>query len=56
VFAVEDGRAVLETVEIGHRNSLAAELLDGLEAGAQVVVHPSDSLAEGAEVKERSSS
>jgi HlyD family secretion protein len=44
VFAVEGGRAVLHLVEAGHRNALEAEIVRGLDAGAEVVLHPSSDL------------
>ncbi len=53
VFAVEDGMAVLREVEIGMRNGLAAEVLNGLDDGQQVIVHPSDSIEDGVKVEER---
>ena len=53
VFAVENGRARTTVVKIGHRNSRVAEVLAGLPAGTQVVVHPSDRIADGARVAQR---
>ena len=53
VFAVENGRARTTIVKIGHRNNRVAEILAGLPAGAQVVVHPSDRIADGARVAQR---
>jgi HlyD family secretion protein len=50
VFAVEAGRARIAPVEIGHRNSSFAELKKGLAAGAMVVLHPSDQVADGVRV------
>jgi HlyD family secretion protein len=44
VFLAEEGRAVLQPVAIGHSNGLDAEVLDGLQEGNQVVVHPSDKI------------
>ena len=40
-------------VEIGHMNDTVAEVLTGLDAGQQVVVHPSDTLAAGKLVANR---
>ena len=48
VFRVADGRARLQPVAIGRRDRSHAEVLDGLEAGASVVVHPPDTLVDGA--------
>ena len=53
VFVVEAGRARLRTVRIGQRNGTTAEVLDGLKAGERVVVHPSDSIADGVRVTAR---
>jgi HlyD family secretion protein len=55
VFAVDSGRARLRTVELGRRNGLFGQVLSGLEAGQAVVVHPSDSLTDGARVARRES-
>jgi HlyD family secretion protein len=54
VFAVENGRARTTVVKIGHRNNRVAEVLGGLSAGAQVVVHPSDRISDGTRVAQRS--
>ena len=51
VFAVEGGEAVLRTVEVGQNNGLTAEVLEGLEAGQRVVVHPDDEIADGVAVE-----
>ncbi len=53
VFAVDAGLAALREIEIGKRNGLAAQVLDGLSDGQQVIVHPSDSIADGVKVAER---
>ena len=53
VFAVEKGRAVLRPITLGIRNGLEAEVLDGVAAGERIIVHPSDSVAEGVRVEER---
>lgn len=51
VFVADGGRARLREVEIGRRNGLTAQVLKGLEAGTRVVVHPADTLADGARIK-----
>lgn len=51
VFGVEDGRARLRRVEVGHRNPLRAEILSGLGEGETVVLHPDDRLADGVRVE-----
>jgi HlyD family secretion protein len=53
VFVVDGTRAVQRTVKIGHSNGLQAEVLEGLNAGERVVVHPSDEVASGVEVRVR---
>lgn len=54
VFAVQGGRARVRAVEVGRRNGLEAEVLSGLTAGERVVVHPADTLRDGARVSPRS--
>jgi len=53
VFLVQDGRARRTTITLGHRTPLAAEVTGGIEPGAQVVVHPPDTLADGDRVSPR---
>jgi HlyD family secretion protein len=53
VFAVRDGRAVQTEIEVGQRNALEAEVLSGLAEGDQVIVHPGDTVHDGAAVIER---
>jgi HlyD family secretion protein len=53
LFTIEDNRARLRTVEVGHRNGLAAEILAGLQEGEMVVAHPDDQVKDGARVKVR---
>ncbi len=48
VFRVDGETAVLQPVEIGRRNGFDTEITGGLDAGMQVVVHPSDSVQDGA--------
>ncbi len=55
VFAVEEGRVVLRQVGIGRQGGLVAEVVEGLEEGDQVILHPGDSIVEGLRVKPRSS-
>ena len=50
VFAIENNRARLHPVEIGHRNASEAEILKGLSEGAQVILHPANDLKEGVRV------
>ncbi|MEM7355946.1 MAG: HlyD family efflux transporter periplasmic adaptor subunit [Acidobacteriota bacterium] len=53
VYAVEAGVAVQRQVEIGRRNGLHAQVLDGLSDGQTVIVHPSDAIVDGVRVEER---
>lgn len=53
VFVVEDGVASQVQVTLGHRNARDVEVLSGLAAGAWVVTHPSDDLADGSAVLQR---
>lgn len=53
VFAVENGRALLREVKIGHRNSYQAEVLGGIAAGRQVILHPTNEIREGIHVRSR---
>ena len=53
VFAVREGRAVRRAVRVGHLGATAAEVLDGLAAGDEVIVFPSDRIADGARVTPR---
>ncbi len=53
LFVVEDGRAVLRKIEIGHMNGTQAEVLGGLEVGETVLLHPSDRIADGVLVAAR---
>ena len=53
VFRVEGGRAQLSKIKIGHLNDEAAEVLDGLKPGDQVVSHPGESVSDGVAVVAR---
>jgi len=53
VFVVEADQAKLRTVAVGARNDLAAEVIDGLEPGAVVIVHPSDRIEDEVMVRTR---
>lgn len=54
VFVVEGGRAVQRRIELGARNTTHAEVSKGLAAGARIILHPSDRIASGVKVSERS--
>jgi HlyD family secretion protein len=53
VFVAEAGRARLREVKVGRRNGLDAQVLHGLKAGDQVIVHPDEKIADGTGVKAR---
>ncbi len=53
VFAVEDGRAALRPVRLGHGNDLEVQILSGLEEGDQVVLFPNDSIIPGVQLRQR---
>jgi len=54
VYTAEAGRAQVRPVEIGRRNSRAAEVVRGLTAGEKVVVHPGDQVRAGVRLRPRS--
>jgi HlyD family secretion protein len=53
VYVVEDGRAWIRKVELGHQAGQEAEVVSGVVEGARVIQHPSDTLTDGARVEER---
>ena len=53
VFIEENGRAALRHVDLGRRNQLEAQVLDGLIAGDRVVMYPSDQVEDGVAIEER---
>jgi len=54
VFAVEDGRARLRPIDVGHRGREAAEVLSGVGPGTRVVLYPSDEIRDGVRVRPES--
>jgi HlyD family secretion protein len=50
VFVVEEGRVRRQMVQLGQRNENEGEITAGLEAGTTIVLHPPDTLADGARV------
>jgi HlyD family secretion protein len=50
VFVVEADRVRRQTVQLGQRNDNEGQILSGVEAGATVVLHPPDTLTDGARV------
>ena len=55
MFVAADDIATEQTIRIGRQNVQFAEVLEGLEAGTTVVMHPNDALVTGAEIIARSS-
>ncbi len=53
VFVVDGGRARLRRVETGRRSGLLVEISGGLQAGEQVLLHPSRGLRDGDRVRLR---
>jgi HlyD family secretion protein len=53
LYAIENKRARLRHVEIGHRNGLIAEIMSGIKEGELVVSHPDDQVKDGARLKIR---
>ena len=53
MFRVVDNVAHQQIVKIGRQNGLEAEVVDGLAEGDQVVVHPSDQVEDGVNVRQR---
>jgi len=50
-FVVEGGRAREKVVTPGHGSGLLTEVLDGLEDGETVIVHPGDAIEDGVRVR-----
>lgn len=53
VFVMQDGKAKKRLMQLGHRNTMFAEVLDGLAQNDVVIVHPSDMISEGVDVEVR---
>jgi len=49
-FVVEDGKATARRIELGGRNAELAEVVAGLKAGDEVILHPADTIASGTAV------
>jgi HlyD family secretion protein len=52
-FIYDNGKAKAVTVEAGRSDGRMTELLSGLEPGAQVLLHPPDTVVDGVSVKRR---
>jgi len=53
VFVIDGNRASRREIELGQRNGLVAQIIEGLEAGEMVINHPSDAVEDGKSVKQR---
>jgi len=53
VYTVEDDRARLRPVEIGHRGRVTVEIAAGITTGTTIILHPSDRVSDGARVAPR---
>jgi HlyD family secretion protein len=50
-FIIEGGRARRRIIEIGHRTDTMVEILAGLAEADQVILHPSNEIADGVRVR-----
>ncbi len=50
VFVMREGKANKQLLQLGHRNTMFAEVLDGLVEEDTVIVHPSDVISDGIDV------
>lgn len=50
VYTIQDGKAKLVPIEIGHRGRTQVEVVSGLAEGNEIVLHPTDSVADGVKV------
>jgi HlyD family secretion protein len=51
VWLADGNTAQLQAIELGKRQGLWVEVVEGLEAGQTVIVHPSDAIEEGVELE-----
>lgn len=52
-FVVENGRAKMTRVMVGHSDGVSSEVLEGLEKGQEVVLHPPDTVRDGTKIRPR---
>ena len=50
VFTIEDGKVAVRNIQLGQRSRDYAQVLNGLSAGDQVILYPSDLIEEGVKV------
>lgn len=53
VYAIDQGRAHRRAVKVGRMNQEAAEVMEGLEVGEKVVLHPTERVADRTRVASR---
>jgi HlyD family secretion protein len=53
VFVAREGRAALRHVKLGQQDGLQAEVLEGLDVGERVVLHPSNRVQDGVRIATR---
>lgn len=53
VYSVREGQARLTAVEVGRRTGRRVQIVEGLQEGDEVVVHPSDAVEDGRAVAPR---
>lgn len=51
VFVVQDGEAVRRMVKVGRQTGLAAQIIEGLSEGDEVIVYPGSEVEDGVEVE-----
>jgi HlyD family secretion protein len=56
VFVIDGEVIHRRAVNVGQRNEISAEVLDGLSAGDKVVAYPGESLTDGATIRVRNPS
>ncbi len=54
-FVIDEGRTRLQRVQLGQRNDTEGQIVDGLQPGQTVVLHPPDTLTDGVRVTIRES-
>lgn len=53
VFIIQNSRAILREVEIGHRSGLMAEIQSGLKKDDLVIIHPDEQIEDGTRISIR---
>ena len=53
MFVEDNEKARLQTLEVGQRNGLTAEIISGLKENERVIAHPDDSIKDGTPVRPR---